>query len=141
MQPVRTSGTSRTSQISGKKYNDLNGNGTFDTGEPGLSGWTVVITKNGQLADSVTTARMVHTALVNLSPGVYTVNERNQSGWTQTYGNAGYSITAASGSDVSGKDFGNFKLVSVSGTKFNDVNGNGVEGCGRERITGLDDFP
>jgi len=50
----------------------------------------------------------------NMSPGVYTVNERMQTGWTQTYGNAGYSITAASGTDASGKDFGNFKNITIT---------------------------
>jgi hypothetical protein len=36
--------------ISGQKFEDLNGNGTKDTGEPGLQGWTITLTKpDGQL--------------------------------------------------------------------------------------------
>src|SRR5690606_11909374 len=31
-----------TDTLQGAKYNDLNGNGIKDTGEPGLAGWTIV---------------------------------------------------------------------------------------------------
>ena len=46
-------------EISGLKFNDLNGNGTKDTGEPGLAGWTIVLDSdtnrtNGNLGSVVT---------------------------------------------------------------------------------------
>ncbi|MGC8943500.1 MAG: right-handed parallel beta-helix repeat-containing protein, partial [Caldisericia bacterium] len=41
----------KTYSICGYKWNDINNNGTWDTGEPGLSGWTIYIdlNKNGEL--------------------------------------------------------------------------------------------
>jgi len=44
-----------TSSFSGHKYLDLNGNGTFDTGEPGLTGWTIDITPTGGATVTQTT--------------------------------------------------------------------------------------
>ena len=44
--------------ISGQKFNDLNGNGSQDSGEPGLAGWTIQLSSGGTLIGStVTNAR------------------------------------------------------------------------------------
>ena len=55
------------------------------------------------------------------------MNEQTQSGWTQTYGDTGYTVIAMSGTDATGKNFGNFKNITISGMKFNDLNGNGIQ--------------
>src|SRR5262249_22094936 len=66
--------------ISGIKFNDLNGNGTLDLGEPGLSGW--VITATGPMTVSQHTQPMTgNYTLPNLLPGTYTVCETQQSSW------------------------------------------------------------
>ena len=40
------------------------------------------------------------------------------------------SVTVPASGSVTGVNFGNFKLVSIGGTKFNDLNGDGVRDPG-----------
>src|SRR5262249_12843336 len=44
---IRNDGTSARGQVLGSVYEDLNGDGVRDPGEPGLSGWTVYLDRNG----------------------------------------------------------------------------------------------
>src|SRR5262245_3786243 len=46
-----------------------------------------------------------------------------EAGWTQNYDNDGYVVGDSSGNDSTGNDFGNFEDIDISGTKFNDING------------------
>jgi hypothetical protein len=69
------------------KYNDLNGNGVQDGGEPPLAGWQFTIrdSSGGVIAQGVTNANGVYCRNTRpLVPGVYTVTETLQSGWTST---------------------------------------------------------
>src|SRR5262249_51520156 len=84
----------------------------------------------------------------SLGPGTYFACEESVTGWIQTYPNAstgnptgesiynacnnitglnkfGYKFTSSSGSNLTGDDFGNFQLVSKSGSKVVDSNGDG----------------
>ncbi len=115
--------------ISGQKFNDLNGDGQKDTGEPGLPGWTIFLDANNNGAldageANTTTAADGSYSFTNLGPGTYRVREVNQSGWTQTTTNPA-DITTTSGDDVASVDFGNFHSISISGRKFEDENGDG----------------
>ncbi|KXK09405.1 MAG: Serine-aspartate repeat-containing protein F precursor [Microgenomates bacterium OLB23] len=97
--------------ISGTKYNDVNGNGSRDQ-EPGLQGWTIFIDLNdNQTLDqgevSTTTDANGNYSFSNLGPGTYVVCEVAQAGWTQTSSPECHSVTAASGQNATGKDFGN----------------------------------
>jgi hypothetical protein len=104
-------------EISGLKFNDLNGDGVKDTGELGLAGWTIildsdsnstngnlgsVVTANGTTDDldgngvidpvgfyyfSVTPDAIKSTPTTN---DPYYVYEVNQPGWTQTAPTTGY---------------------------------------------------
>src|SRR5207342_15253 len=49
------------------------------------------------------------------------VLEVQQGGYTQTVGVAGYTVTA----DATGLDFANFNKIDLSGTKYEDANGDG----------------
>lgn len=93
--------------LTGMKFQDLNCNGKKEAGEPGLPGWTI------QLSNSATTVTdaLGNYYFNNLPPGVYTVNEVNQSGWTQTYPSSPgtYTVTLASGQAIGNLDFGNCK--------------------------------
>ncbi len=115
--------------ISGTKFNDLTGNGI--TGDDtGLGGVTVNLYLNGgstPVASTVTAADGSY-SFTNLGPGSYTVQEVVPAGSTQTAGNAGYTVSATSGSNSSGNNFANFANISISGTKFNDLTGNGITG-------------
>ncbi|HEV2292974.1 MAG TPA: S8 family serine peptidase [Tepidisphaeraceae bacterium] len=76
--------------ISGTLAEDLNGNGSFDAGEPALAGWTVYLDQNknrrrdaGELS-TVTNASGVYT-FANLAAGTYYVAQEVPVGWQQTY--------------------------------------------------------
>nr|AAU82998.1 fibrinogen-binding protein-like [uncultured archaeon GZfos1D1]QNO56998.1 hypothetical protein MGAOFDBH_00016 [Methanosarcinales archaeon ANME-1 ERB7] len=115
--------------ISGMKFNDLNGNGVKDAGEPGLPDWTINLT--GPVSGTTTTAADGSYAFTNLKPGDYTVSEVLKPGWVQTCptppGTYSVTLTDTSATD---KDFGNRGALSISGMKFNDLNGNGVKDAG-----------
>jgi methionine-rich copper-binding protein CopC len=116
-------------EIEGEKFNDLNGDGVHDPGEPGLGGWTIsVLDTSGNVLESTVTAAD-GTYSLPVAPGTYTVQETIQSGWIATAPNSSGSTSVTvttTGQIVSGVDFGNFQLVSISGTVFNDINDNHV---------------
>ena len=115
--------------ISGTKYNDITGN-SFSGDDTGLGGVTINLYLNGgstPVASTVTAADGSY-SFSNLGPGSYTVQEVVPAGSTQTGGNAGYTISATSGTNSSGNNFDNFANISISGTKYNDNTGNGITG-------------
>ena len=122
------------SSISGLKFNDLNGNGVGDLGEPGLPGVTIFLDANTNgVFDigerSTTTDALGNYTFTGLVRGTYIVREVQQAGFTQTTPNP-VAIVVSSGIDVSGVLFGNFQLISISGSKFQDTNGNGIRNPG-----------
>ncbi|MGB8217548.1 MAG: SdrD B-like domain-containing protein [Candidatus Methanoperedens sp.] len=127
--------------ICGIKFNDLNGNGMQDAGEPGLPGWQINMTGSADL--SVTTNGTGSYCFNNLKPGNYTIGEVNQNGWTQTAPSAGtYSFELTSGQNIMDQNFGNSRISpatspgSICGIKFNDLNGNGVQDAGEPGLPG-----
>ena len=114
--------------ISGEKFNDLNGNGVQDAGDPGLPGWTIdLLDASGAIVATTVTDADGNYSFTDVGPGTYTVQEELQGGWIQTFPAppGTYTFTASSGSDQSGLLFGNFQLVTFAGTVYNDLNGNG----------------
>ena len=112
--------------ISGANFNDLNGNGVKDGDEAALAGWNIQLAKDGNTINATTTGQDGSYAFKNLAPGKYTVSEVAQEGWTQTLPQGPYNIDLLD-ADVSGKDFGNKGNLSITGKKFYDANGNGVQ--------------
>jgi hypothetical protein len=124
--------------LDGYKFNDLNGNGTLDTGEPRLSGWEI------QLRDAAG-VQLIKSATTNTSGaysfsvmcGSYRISEVNKEGWIQTSPPTGY-YTVTSG-DHSFLNFGNMMIPDTGrfeGYKFNDINANGVWDNGEPPIQG-----
>jgi len=80
-----------TGQIHGAKWNDLDGDGVWDSGEPGLANWRIYLdTDNDGSWDGDSTEPSVLTdsngayAFTGLLAGTYTVAEVSQTGWRQT---------------------------------------------------------
>ncbi|MDD4650980.1 MAG: SdrD B-like domain-containing protein [Methanothrix sp.] len=125
------------SSISGMKFEDLNGNGAKDAGEPGLAGWTIRLKKGATVVSSAVTAADGSYSFTGVSPGSYTVEEAAQAGWTESYpaSPGTHSITLVSGvggpNDI---DFGNWRATGFSGTKFEDINGNGFKDAGEPGV-------
>src|SRR5204863_219923 len=126
--------------VTGQVYNDLNGNGNNNGGtDPGLPGWTVLLLDAaGNTVATTTSDANGDYEFDNLFPGTFTVKEVIQAGWTitQPVNPPGtYTIPAAKG-DYTGRDFGNFQLVTVSGNVYNDLNGNGQQNSGEPGLAG-----
>jgi hypothetical protein len=125
---------------SGTVYNDLNGNGVLDSGEKGLKGWTVNLYGTmGNLVASYTTTGNGNYSFGNLGPGLWTISEVNQNGWYQTQPAnppGAYSFAGQSGTNESSLNFGNFQLVNVTGSIYNDVNGDGKKQGSEPSLTG-----
>src|ERR1019366_7371822 len=93
--------------ICGMKYNDLNGNGMKDTGEPGLPNWQIGL--NIVMVPPATTDSLGNYCFNNLPPGTYTVAELNQTGWQQTAppSPGTYTVTLSAGQHIDSLNFGN----------------------------------
>jgi hypothetical protein len=118
-------------KIAGMKFEDKNGNGAKDAGEKGLWGWVIYLDANNNGKKDWNERWTVTNwngdyRFGRLKAGTYTVREIVRNGWTQTAPSGGkYTVVLSSGQSVTGKNFGNFKLGSINGMKFNDKNGNG----------------
>jgi hypothetical protein len=126
--------------LSGTVFNDLNGDQSSDGGtDPGLGGWTVDLLDSTNVVVETTTTSV--SGSYSLSPlsaaATYTVTEMLPSGWVGTLPATGsYAIPANLPQDVTGLDFGNFQLVSVSGSIYDDVNASGAQDPGEAGLTG-----
>ena len=118
--------------ISGVKFNDANGNGVRDTGEPGLAGVSIQLkTPSGQtlLATTDSTGAFSFTGL---AAGAYVLSEVVPAGYTQTAppSPGTFTVTLVAGQNATGFLFGNTPsgtgLGLISGTKYLDLNTNGV---------------
>ena len=129
-----------TGSVTGIKFHDRDQDGVRDAGEEGLAGWTIFLdTNNNALFDAgepntVTDADGRYT-LANLAPGAFRVHEVVQPGWRATVEDC-FDVTIVAGQTAT-QDFANFLSAEIRGTKFNDLNGNGVRDTGE---AGLPDW-
>lgn len=115
-----------TGGLQGQKWNDLNGDGVRQTGEPVMAGWTVNLSTG---ASTVTDAFGWY-YFNDLAPGTYVVTEAAQSGWQQTAPAGGsHQVTLSARQYVGGLDFGNHRarvgvnkdLKNTTGQIANDI--------------------
>ncbi|OPY54450.1 MAG: hypothetical protein A4E49_01027 [Methanosaeta sp. PtaU1.Bin112] len=98
------------------KFEDKNGNGARDSGEPGLSGWTIRLMKEGAEVDSTVTAADGSYSFKRVVPGSYIIEEAAQAGWTQSYpaSPGTHPVTLVSGvPGLTDLDFGNRRFVQA----------------------------
>jgi hypothetical protein len=135
--------------IRGTKYEDWDGDGKpFETKwEEALKGFTIYLdtNNNNQLDSGEPTSVTDKNGLyyfVNLPAGTYHVREVQKDGWISTYpssnpANDEYTVNLSAGQNVKKKDFGNFKLGTISGMKFNDKDGDGRKDAGEGGLSGI----
>jgi len=118
------------------KFEDRNGSGVQDEGEPPLPDWTFTVTDARGAATSLTT-NAAGVACAQFPLGTYSVGEVQKPGWSLTTASP-VVVTLPAGKPVD-VVFGNRRSV-VTGTlcvhKFNDLNGNGVQDRGELGIPG-----
>lgn len=121
------------SGISGIKYHDLNRDGSRGANEPPLSGFQIYadLNNNSRLdprePNDFTGADGSYNLQVD--PGLHVIREVIPPGWTLTEPAAGFHTVSVQQLEQSITDvnFGNSSDSSgISGTKFNDLDGNGV---------------
>ena len=133
--------TGPTSSIRGHKFHDLNGDGARD-GEPGLADWVIYLDENNN-GRRETDERSTMTdddgsyEFTGLAPGKYIVREQMQSGWLRT--TPGHHVEiAVNGQSLDDVDLGNFMLATISGQKFEDIDGDGRKDANEPGLDGWD---
>jgi uncharacterized repeat protein (TIGR01451 family) len=117
-------------ELCGIKWNDLNGNGKQDPGEPGLANWVIEVKDaNGNIIGFAVTDANGRYCIVVPVPGTYTVSEQQQPRWTQTAPASGsYAVTIPPAhTDL---NFGNKRKEEKAELcifKFSDLNGDGKQ--------------
>ncbi len=124
--------------ISGTVFNDLNGNGVFNAGEPGVAGVTINLDTNadGTVDTTAVTGAGGSYTFLALAAGTYRVREVVPAGSVQTTANPADLVLGAA-TDATGLDFGDFTLITISGLKFNDLNGSGAQDPGEPGLGGV----
>src|SRR5262249_52154567 len=132
-------------------YQDTNGNGKKDAGEPGIAGVTVTLTGSAAGSDTAITPKTAVTGddgsytFTGLVPGKYTLTETQPNGFIDGKEENGTptgatvsddkftSIDLTKSSAASGGfNFGEVKAGSISGVVFNDANNDGTKAATRE---------
>jgi hypothetical protein len=124
--------------VSGTVFNDQNGDGIRESGEPALTGWIIDLKdSSGNILQTAPTDGSGNYTFAGVGSGTFTVAEEAQAGWVQTSSPATYSLTLSSGMNVTGQDFGNFQLAQASGTVYNDQNDNHIQDTGEPGLAGV----
>ncbi|MBD1829144.1 DUF4347 domain-containing protein [Microcoleus sp. FACHB-61] len=133
----RDFGNFQLTSIAGKTYTDVAGNGVLDEATDTVSGGITVnlykdTNANGRL--DVLTDTVVGTAqttaggdytFADIGPGNYLIQATPPANSSISFPAAEILVTAQSGTPVTGQNFGVFQNITVSGTKFTDLTGNG----------------
>ncbi|EAS18536.1 hypothetical protein BBFL7_02626, partial [Flavobacteria bacterium BBFL7] len=127
--------------VEGLVYNDLNGNGTQDAGEPGIANVDVTITDSeGNVVTTTTAADGSYSADV-VAAGTASVDLDDAdlpAGFVQTEGTDPTDVTVVGGTTVTEEDNGFNVPGTVEGLVYNDLNGNGTQDAGEPGIANVD---
>lgn len=133
------------SEIHGRIFNDSNGTGTMDTGESGISGVLIHLTRmispgTEFLAGIKSTDTNGNYSFTGISSGNYRIEEF-PAGSVQTFPANGMprNATLGVGENMTGVDFGNQMIDpgEIRGMKFNDLNTNGSQDAGEDGLAGV----
>lgn len=120
-------GDQQAGTVSGRVFNDLDGDGNQGTGEGGIAGVTVELrTMTGAVVATTTTASDGTYIFTGVVGGSYSVVERDPSGYVSTTPNT-VSISVPAGGSATAS-FGDQPVSTVSGRVFDDLDGNGIQG-------------
>ncbi len=125
-------------EINGMKFDDTNGDGVKDGGEPGIDDWDMDLDCENGHTDSTTTDSNGNYKFDNIpafDPTSCTVTEETKAGWTPTTPATAPDsapIAIPGGVVINGVDFGNFKDVTIMGEKWEDTDADGIDNANAE---------
>lgn len=106
------------------KYEDLNGNGRVDAGEPQVPDWRFRLTNPQGNRSEATTGPDGSVSVTSVPAGVWQVEEVVGAGWVAVSAPSGQVTVPANGTGTFA--VGNARPAPLSGTVFIDANGNAV---------------
>ena len=129
--------------IRGSVWNDVNADGSRATGDPGLGDWTVFLDLNGDGAhgagepSTLTDAAGIYT-FPSVTIGTYQVAQVLKDGWNLSPGHPASVTLNVTNEGANRADFANYTptLGSISGTVYNDADGNGARGAAEAALAG-----
>jgi uncharacterized protein (DUF2141 family) len=124
-------GDQQAGTVGGLVFDDRNGNGQFDPGEPGIAAVTVALSGGGR-NDTTQTGGDGAYQFTGLAAGVYTLGETDPAGFASTSPNERVVSLAAGGAAT--VNFGDQPLQTIVGSVFEDQNGNGRHDAGEPGI-------
>ncbi len=154
-------GSVSNSSITGNKWQDSNGNGTRDPGEPGIAGFTIYLDSNNNgtrdttepnepfrttADDNPATGDIDETGdygFLGLLPGDYVIREEATADFVQTFPEPEdfYTMSLVPGISATNIDFGNQPLPSsIGGIVWLDQDGNDTKGPNEPGIAGIQVF-
>lgn len=108
-----------TGSICGNKFNDLDGDGLQDDGEPGIPDWQVSLssTDAGGIYTTMLTDENGGYCFTNVPQGSFTLTETQQMGWEQTYPltPASHTVNLEEGGTIEDMKFGNQLIAQPEG--------------------------
>ena len=110
--------------VSGKVFEDANGDRVQQVSEIGLGGVRIVLSSS-LVTITLTTSADGSYGFSDVQPGAYTVIEEDPAGYVSTTPNS-VDVLVASGGAASA-NFGDRRVGTVSGVVFEDTNGNGTQ--------------
>src|SRR4051812_7863788 len=128
--------------VTGTAYQDTNGNGARDSGEPGVAGFDFYadLNDNGARDAGEPTGSSDATGfyrILNVPAGTWRIRELPRTGWNCTQPSPClYTHTFATGGNSTGNDFGHTGPSTASGTKFHDLDADGVRDAGEPGLPG-----
>lgn len=107
--------------VSGAKYRDLNGDGAYSAGEPGIAGTTISLVRAGATVQTTTTDANGAYSFEVCDAGPHAVEDGGTANCGATSPTS-LSYTGSSGRDVSNLNFFCFECFDITVTKFYDAN-------------------
>ncbi|MGQ9703621.1 MAG: SdrD B-like domain-containing protein [Actinomycetota bacterium] len=125
--------------ISGHKYEDLDGDGVHDAGEPPVPGVTVELWRDGEKVAETVTGEDGSYLFDGLEDGVYTVKEVLPAGWypVSPPGGIQEGVEVGCGNNVEGLDFLNRRYLYINGHKWEDIDQDGTHDAGEPAVPGV----
>ena len=152
LQVVQGSDILRPASVGHRVWEDVNGNGIQDDGEPGLAGVTVELIKGSGVIASKLTGADGHFSFTELYPGSYALRCANPAGCFSTRllqgsdaardndadaGGSTAAFTLASAQSDMTRDIGLIRRAVVGDRVWNDRNGNGTQDTNETGLAGV----